>query len=141
MDKQKAEEALLAATPESPEVKINIDLTNGILRSSKEMSLCGYVESDPLNLNERRYTIFHSIDGTITEFDHWQAIEVLMGERSPWDGEVQPDPGEMAAEFLDKVVEDLVERNASFKRVWEFLDDDGREEFLEGLEEHIIELM
>lgn len=89
--RQQAVMALMNATPQSPEVKVNIDATNGVLRSSKEMYLSGYMTLLPDDPVGRTYTIFHGIDGTLVDFTFDEAVEVLMGERSPWDGKVDDD--------------------------------------------------
>lgn len=59
---------------------IDFAYSNGALRSSKEMFKSG-----------DGFSVFHGIDGTMTWFTREQAIEVLAGERSAWDGETMED--------------------------------------------------
>jgi len=56
---------------------VDWDLTNGLLRSSKEIQK---VDSD-------LYQIFHGIDGSITFFSREGICEVLAGLRDVWDGD------------------------------------------------------
>lgn len=60
---------------------IDVSLRNGLIRSSKEMYKAG----------EGVFHVLHEIDGTMTEFTFDEAVEVLTGERSPWDGTVLED--------------------------------------------------
>ena len=54
---------------------IPFTLSNGVVRSSKEMYRLGAT-----------FAVFHDIDGTVTEFSEDHAVAVLLGTRSPWDG-------------------------------------------------------
>jgi hypothetical protein len=105
LTREEAEAALLATTPQEVNVNLNLDLSDGVVRSSKEMFLSGYsIPFDKDSSEGRTFSIFHGIDGTVVDFTYEQAIEVLMGTRDPWDGEVQPDLEDKARRIVDKVM-------------------------------------
>lgn len=82
-------EALLA-TMDDRGVQLDVSLSNGFIRSSKDM----WKNDDDL------YTVWHSIDDTFVHFTREQAIEVLMGVRSPWEGEVQEDEDDIEPDWF-----------------------------------------
>lgn len=58
---------------------VDFDLSNGAIRSSKQI----------YQATNGKFYIFHNIDGSTVEFTRSGIIEVLKGERSPWDGDAQ----------------------------------------------------
>ena len=77
---QETRDQLLAMKADGSDL-LDVSLSNGLVRSSKELS----------RIDQDTWRIFHDIDGTITEFTLDQAAEVVLGLRSPWEGTVVPD--------------------------------------------------
>lgn len=64
---------------------VDVSLSNGILRSSKEIYAWW---TDQTSEEPHGYSIFHGIDGTITNFTKKGIVEVLTGKRDVWDGDM-----------------------------------------------------
>lgn len=60
---------------------VDASLSNGILRSSKEIMKCG----------DNCYMVCHLIDGTDVFFTRGGLTEALLGSRSLWDGDLTGD--------------------------------------------------
>lgn len=140
MTREQADAALMASNPQDSYVQVDLDLSNGIVRSSKEMMLNQYDPDDVDNRDKRGYMILHEIDGTIVCFTHEQAIEVLMGERDPWDGEVVPDLRSKAEDIVDKVLTMLwqkVEYGTEFRD----MDEGEQEDIFQAIADEVEEML